>query len=214
MTGQDAITSGTSAAPRRHPRFGAIILAAGASTRLGRPKQLLMFEGTPLLVRAVEAALASDAWPVIVVLGAHAEAIRPSLARLPILIAENATWAEGMASSIRAGITLLQQFSRGLDAALIALCDQPAFSANTISRLVESYCTTNVGIVATRHGNRPGAPAIFDRQHFAALAALTGEEGARTLLNGDISRVGTIEAPELAFDIDTPSDLEKLSPPQ
>lgn len=97
---------------------------------------MLEVEGKPLLLRAVEAALASPVWPVVVVLGANAETIRPALARLPVLVTENAAWAEGMAASIRAGVTTLQQFSRHLDAALIALCDQPAFSAETIARLI------------------------------------------------------------------------------
>ena len=82
-------------------RFGAIILAAGASTRMGSPKQLLPLNGRPLLTGVVEAALAAKVWPVVVVLGAHAEKIRPLLARHPVLIAENPAWAEGMASSLR-----------------------------------------------------------------------------------------------------------------
>src|SRR5829696_3582015 len=81
-------------------KFGAVILAAGSSTRMGTPKQLLELEGKQLLVRAVEAALSSPAWPVVVVLGAHAELIRPAIARLPVLVTENPAWAEGMASSI------------------------------------------------------------------------------------------------------------------
>ena len=118
--------------PPLHPvhtdsfRFGAVILAAGETARMGTPKQLLPVDGQPLLVRAIEAALASAAWPVVVVLGAHEEKIRPWLARLPVLVAENPAWTEGMASSIRVGVTTLQQFSRVLDAALVALCDQPA----------------------------------------------------------------------------------------
>src|SRR3954467_3092348 len=84
-------------------RFGLAILAAGASTRMGAPKQLLELDGQPLLLRTVEAALASSAWPVVVVLGANAEKIRPTLARLPVLLTENPAWAEGMAASIRAG---------------------------------------------------------------------------------------------------------------
>ena len=93
-------------------RFGAVILAAGASTRMGSPKQLIELDGRPLVVRAVEAALASPAWPVVVVLGAHAAQIRPVLARLPVLIAETPEWSEGMAASIRAGVGMLRQFSR------------------------------------------------------------------------------------------------------
>jgi molybdenum cofactor cytidylyltransferase len=197
---------------RKAFRFGVVILAAGASTRMGRPKQLLEIDGKPLLVRAVEQALASPAWPVVVVLGAQAETIRPSLARLPVLVAENAAWAEGMAASLRTGITTLQQFSRSLDAAVIALTDQPAFSAHTIDQLVAAQQATGRSIVAAHYGGRNGAPALFLREHFPALASLTGEEGARALLNADASRIATIDLPELAVDLDTPADVAALRP--
>ena len=188
-------------------RFGIAILAAGASTRMGRLKQLLALEGTPLLVRAVEAALASPAWPVVVVLGAEAEKLRGTLARYPVIVTENSAWSEGMASSIRSGITTLQQFSRSLDAALIALCDQPAFSPATIAALVAAQRATGSSIVAARYSGRHGAPALFLREHFPTLASLTGEEGARELLNGPTARVAAVDLPDLAFDLDTPGDL-------
>ncbi len=194
-------------------RFGAVVLAAGASTRMGAPKQLLELDGRPLVVRAAEAALASPAWPVVVVLGAHAESIRPALARLPVLIADNPAWAEGMAASIRAGIATLRQFSRGLDAAVIALCDQPAFSAATIATLVAAQRATGRSIVAARYGGRHGAPALFLREHFPALGALTGEEGARALLNDDPARVAAVDLPELALDLDTPADVAAFARP-
>ncbi len=189
-------------------RFGAVILAAGASTRMGEPKQLLSLGGKPLLIRAIDAALASAAWPVVVVLGAHAELIRPLLARSPVLTAENPTWAEGMASSLRTGVTTLQQFSRSLDAAVIALCDQPALSAEVIQQLVAQHQTTGRSIVAARYNARNGAPALFLREHFRALTALTGEEGARTLLNGPSGRVAAVELPQFALDLDTRADYE------
>lgn len=188
-------------------RFGAVILAAGASRRMGAPKQLLALDGQPLVARAAEAALASPAWPVVVVLGANAEKIRPALARMTVLVTENPAWAEGMASSIRAGVATLQQFSRHLDAALIALCDQPAFSAEAIARLLAAQRDSGRSIVAARYSGRHGAPALFLREHFPALTALTGEEGARTLLNGDPGRVAGVEMPELAVDLDTPEDV-------
>lgn len=191
-------------------RFGAVILAAGASTRLGTPKQLLLHNGKPLLLHAVEAALASPAWPVVVVLGAHSDKIRPTLARLPVLVTENPAWTEGMASSLRAGITTLQQFSRRLDAALVALCDQPAFSAAMIAQLVAAQRASGRSIVAARYGGRHGAPALFLREHFDPLAHLTGEEGARALLNNDPAGVATVDLPELTLDVDTPADAAAL----
>jgi molybdenum cofactor cytidylyltransferase len=187
-----------------------VILAAGESARMGSPKQLLLLDDRPLLVRAVEAALASTAWPVVVVLGAHAEKIRPLLARHPVLLAENSAWAEGMASSIRVGVTTLQQFSRKLDAALVALCDQPAFSADTIAQLVAEQRATGRSIVAARYAGRNGAPALFLKENFPALIHLTGEEGARVLLNGDASRVASVDLPALALDLDTPADYAAL----
>ena len=192
--------------PRAPFRFGAVILAAGASTRMGAPKQLLPLDGCPLVVRAVEAALASPAWPVVVVLGAHAEKIRPVLARLPVLIAENPAWAEGMAASLRAGVTMLRQFSRALDGALVALCDQPAFSADIIAQLLAAQRATGRSIVAAHYRGRNAAPALFLREHFATLTALTGEEGARALLNGDPAHVASVALPALALDLDTPAD--------
>lgn len=200
------------AAPSVAPfRFGAVILAAGESARMGTPKQLLAVSGQPLLLRAVEAALASAAWPVVVVLGAHAEKIRPLLARHPVLVADNPAWAEGMASSIRVGVTTLQQFSRALNGALVALCDQPAFSSEVIAQLVAAQRTTGRGIAAAHYGGRNGAPALFLREHFPALTAITGEAGARTLLNGDASGVASVDLPALALDLDTPADYAALN---
>jgi molybdenum cofactor cytidylyltransferase len=193
-------------------RYGVVILAAGASTRMGGPKQLLELDGKPLLVRSAEAALASSAWPIVVVLGAHAAAIRPILARLPVLVTENPAWAEGMASSIREGITMLQQFSRGLDAAIIALCDQPAFSTEVIAQLVATQRATGRSIAAARYTGRHGAPALFLREHFPTLTHLTGEEGARALLNGDPERVASVDLPALALDLDTPGDFAAQNP--
>jgi molybdenum cofactor cytidylyltransferase len=191
-------------------RFGLVLLAAGASVRMGAPKQLIEVGGKALVVRAVEAALASAAWPVVVVLGANAEKIRPRLARLPVLIAENPTWGEGMASSLRAGVNTLRTFSRALDGALVAVADQPAFSAEVIARLVSEQRKTGRGIVAARYAGRLGVPALFGREHFAALTALTGEEGARHFLAGHATETAAVDLPELGVDLDTPEDLARL----
>jgi molybdenum cofactor cytidylyltransferase len=142
----------------------------------------------------------------VIVLGARADKIRPALARLPVLAVDNPAWPEGMASSIRAGIAALQKFSRAIDAAVIALCDQPAFSSAIIEKLRAVQRESASSIVAARYGGRRGAPALFLREHFAALNALTGEEGARSLLNDASGRVATVDLPDLAVDLDTPDD--------
>jgi molybdenum cofactor cytidylyltransferase len=188
-------------------RCGAVILAAGASSRMGSPKQLLTLEGQTLLVRTVEAALASPVWPVVVVLGAQAEMIGPTLAPYPVLVAENPAWPEGMASSLRVGIGMLQQFSRRLEAAVVLLCDQPALTAGTIELLLQAQVDSGRTMVAARYAGRLGAPALFLREHFGSLAALTGETGARDLLKAQPGRVTAVDLPELAVDLDTPQDL-------
>lgn len=192
-------------------RWGVVLLAAGQSARMGQPKQLLHVDGRPLVVRAAEEALASEAWPVIVVVGAHANRVKPALIRHPVLLAENPAWEEGMASSIRTGLATLECFSRAIDGVVVALCDQPGFSADSLRLLVQQQRETGAGIVAARYLNRLGAPALFTRRYFPALHALNGDEGARHVI---VSAVGASDAaevplPELGVDLDTPEDYRQ-----
>lgn len=173
---------------------------------MGTPKQLLLLDGRALVVRAAEAALAAGARPVVVVLGAHAEKIHPVLTALPVLVAANPAWADGLASSLRTGLTALLAAAPALDAALFALCDQPAFSAAVVAQLVAAQRTTGRSIAAARYRGRRAVPALFAREHFPALAALSGDAGARDLLNRDPSRIAAVDLPALALDLDTPED--------
>ena len=202
MTEPSALATG----PRLH--FGVVILAAGASSRMGTPKQLLPVNGRAMVVRAAEAALATRAAPVVVVLGANADKVRSALATLPILITENPDWPAGMASSIRAGMAALGSASPLLDAVVMALCDQPAFSSHVIARLLSAQRASGRNIVAARYAGRNGAPALFCRSQFGRLAALEGDRGARTLLNGDPESVESVELSQLAIDLDSPADYE------
>jgi molybdenum cofactor cytidylyltransferase len=186
--------------------FGAVVLAAGASTRMGEPKQLLRLDGRTLLRRTVDTLLASPAWPVVVVLGAHLESIRPEVARLPVLIVENREWAKGLASSIRTGVRVLEAFSLSLEAALLVLCDQPNLSPAAITRFIETHHRTGTSIVAAHYGGQPGPPALFARSHFHELMELRGAGGARPLLARHADLLATVDLPELAADLDTPAD--------
>lgn len=196
-------------------RFGAVILAAGASTRMGRPKQLLRIGAHTLLRRTIDAALASPAWPVVVVLGAHADRIRPEVARLPVLAVDNREWEEGLSSSIRTGISVLESFSLSLRAAALLLCDQPHLSAKAIARLAEICDQGGNTIVATqyagpgpgREGGHLGPPAIFARRHFPELLELRGSDGAKSLFQKHAGAVAAVTMPELAVDLDTPEDF-------
>jgi len=197
--------------------FGAVVLAAGASTRMGTPKQLLPCGNRTLIRCVVDTLLASPAWPVVVVLGAHAPLIRPEVARLPVLVVENAAWDEGLASSIRSGMGVIESFSLSLQAAVLVLCDQPGLSPGAIRRLAATHGDSGKSIVAARYAGHPGPPVLFARSHFHELLELRGPGGARPLLARHPDRLATVDLPELAADLDTPADyrdfLARVSTP-
>ena len=186
-------------------RLGAIIMAAGGSSRMGSVKQLLVLDGRPLIVRIVDAMLGSPARPIVVVLGANAGQIREAIANYSVKVVINPEWREGLASSIRTGLVALLEAEPHLEAVLLAPCDQPALSSDVISRLAALYQATGK-IAAARFDGRNGAPAIFGRRNFPQLLALSGDEGARNLLNSGVEAVVSLELPEMIFDIDTPED--------
>jgi molybdenum cofactor cytidylyltransferase len=174
---------------------------------MGSVKQLLELEGKPLIARAVDAALGSPARPVVVVVGANAGRVAEPIAGRPVLVALNPDWSEGLASSVRAGLTALLDADPGLDAVLLAPCDQPALTSDIIARLGLLHRDTG-RTAAARFGGKNGAPAVFGRGSFAQLLALSGDEGARHLLNGGTEAVATLDLPDLSFDLDTPQDAK------
>ncbi len=190
-------------------RFGAVVLAAGGSSRMGTPKQLLPIAGTPLLVRTVRALLESSAWPIVVVLGNAADQLRPLLTRWPLQVVENPGWQEGMGSSLSAGIEILDRFSSSLQGALIALGDQPCLSPAAIQALSSAF-GGSAGIVAARYSETLGAPAIFGRSFFPELLALPPAAGAQRLLRAHAEKVVPVDLPELAVDLDTPEDYRRF----
>ena len=190
--------------------IGIIVLAAGASTRMGRPKQLLRFEGQSLLRRAAEAALDTSCRPVVVVTGAHAALMRAELNQLAVQIVENPQWANDMSSSIRVGITELRELSEKASAAVITVCDQPFVTSELITRLVETYRTTNASIVAAEYGETLGVPALFSRRLFPELCDLSDTAGAKQIITRYLTEAVPVPLAGGAFDIDTPTDYAKL----
>jgi molybdenum cofactor cytidylyltransferase len=190
---------------------GVLVLAAGESRRMGRPKQLLPYRGSTLLRHAAETALATALGPVLVVLGAEAELCRQALAALNVRTVLNPAWAEGMSASISAGMSELEQLApqSELDGVLILLHDQPAIPANRLVDLVAARQTDD-RIVASCYGNVTGVPAWFHRELFAELRQLRGPQGARAMIEAHATRVRRFEMPEAAFDIDTPEDYQRL----
>ncbi len=145
--------------------IGLIILAAGASKRLGTPKQLLLYEGSSFLQRTAEIAVASFCQPIAVVLGAYAEQMRPEVEHLPVQIVENHQWAEGMGTSVQVGIQLLSVCDRA-SAAVLILCDQPFLSVQHINALIAAYRETQQPIIASEYEQVIGVPALFSRELF------------------------------------------------
>jgi molybdenum cofactor cytidylyltransferase len=190
--------------------IGLVILAAGASTRMGTPKQLLTYRGRTLIEYIVEQAIASVCHPIIVVLGANAEHIQPKLTSFNILTIKNGSFAEGMSSSIRTGIEVLTAESPALKAVVLMVCDQPFVSTQLINQLVENYRKNNYLIVASEYNGVLGVPCLFDSALFSQLMALSGDAGARKLIKCFAQDTIGVPAPEVAFDLDTPADYERL----
>lgn len=197
------------AAPLAVSRCAAIVLAAGSSTRLGQPKQLVLYQGEPLLRRTLQLALDAGASPVLVVLGAYAAECRSVIEALPVTITENPDHGAGMGGGLRLGMAALTAWEAGAVPShrlLLLVCDQPLLRLDHLELLLAAEPAES--IVAAAYNGRVGVPAVFDRRHFAALAAVTGDQGARSLLREQA--VTPVAMPEAAIDIDTPADLDAL----
>jgi molybdenum cofactor cytidylyltransferase len=191
--------------------IGAIILAAGASRRLGRAKQLVEFEGEMLLARAVRLVREAGLLDVVVVLGAEHEAIAAAVDLSGVCMVRNEDWAQGIAGSIHAGLRGLEEAVRDADGVLILTCDQPRLNASHLRALMATYKVQGgLGIAASEYAGGVGVPAIFPRGMFAELYALRGDKGARVLLKETGGVVMRVSFPGGEVDVDTPGDLTAL----
>jgi molybdenum cofactor cytidylyltransferase len=187
-------------------RIAAVVLAAGGSSRLEQPKPLLRFRGRPLVLYAVEAALAAGLDPVTVVVGHASEEVRRALDISPVRVVENHDWAAGQSSSLRLG---LEDVEPGIEAVVFFLADMPFVSAATVRRLIERHRTRLSAIVAPASGGHRGNPVLFDRSVFPGLHSLKGDTGGRVLF--DRFSVDEIACDESELmDVDTPGDVERL----
>jgi molybdenum cofactor cytidylyltransferase len=195
----------------QNSKFGVVLLAAGASNRLGNlPKQLLEFRGKTLIRRAAENALASQCGKICVVLGAGAEKIKGEIDDLPVEIVVNENWRSGMSASLKCGLEKLLASAPNLSAAVVTLGDQPLIDSTIINRLIESFLETRAPIVASEYAETVGVPAIFARSMFDELMNLSREAGAKRLIKKYAASVRKIPVPEAAFDVDTREDYENL----
>ncbi len=191
-------------------RVGIIVLAAGRSSRMGTPKQLLKISGSSLIQRATKTALATSCAPCVVVLGANAELILPELTPFQITVVTNRNWNTGMAGSIQCGLKASLEVDSKLDAILLMVGDQPALSAASLKQIVTAFCQNQGEIIAASYPDGAGTPALFAQSYFADLFALKGESGAKSLLQKNINRVVALPLPNVNDDLDTPADVARL----
>lgn len=191
------------------PRVAGIVLAAGRSTRMGRPKQLLPFRGRTVLECVVDNALASSLHRVVVVLGHEAENVMPLLGHRRVTTVVNPLYGEGQSSSLKAGLGAL---TGETDAALFLLGDQPLVTPATIDLLIAAYADSPSPIVIPTFEGQRGNPVLFSRETFPRIEALNGDCGARVLFQeyAEEIHIVVVNTPAIHFDLDTEEDYLRL----
>jgi len=189
---------------------GIIILAAGSSSRMGQPKQRLVYQDKTLLQRAIEAAKGVQAHALLVVLGANNQTILDDVDSKHLDIVINPEWEQGMSSSIKSGITALQTLYPKVNDVLMMLCDQPFVGTELLIKLIEAKPPTDDAIVACKYKDTIGVPVLFSKDWFADLQDLKGEDGAKKLLLIHQNKVVTVPFDQGSIDIDTPDDYQQL----
>ena len=196
---------------KQRSEIGLIILAAGASVRLGTPKQLLNFRGETLLRRIARESLESVCRPIVAVFGHEAQNFSGEIKDLDVHAVENSDWKTGMGSSIKAGLKKLLEIKNSSEGALITVCDQPFVTAVTINELVETYQKTEALIVASEYQKTLGVPALFDKEIFDYLQNIKNGGGAKQIINQFLADTVSFPFPDGAIDVDTPDDYALLS---
>ncbi|WP_425390742.1 nucleotidyltransferase family protein [Ekhidna sp.] len=190
--------------------IGLMILAAGASSRLGQPKQLVKFEDKPLLQHTLDIGQEVNVQERVLVLGAKSELIQEVIIPGTFSIIHNYEWDKGMSTSIHVGLKSLEGKHTNLKHVIIMLSDQPYVTIEIINQLIASQDAAEPCITTCSYANQMGVPAIFSHHFFEDLLKLTGDQGARKLIQQKLDCVRTIPFSKGAIDIDTPDDLEKL----
>lgn len=186
-----------------------IILAAGSSSRLGKPKQLIEIQGINLLDRAINAAQNSQSDGMVVVLGWNPELIKTGFDSVRIPFVVNSNWEVGMSSSMQSGLRFLIQ-KENPDQVILMLCDQPFVDDQLLNQLISEKERSGRGIVACAYSNTLGVPAIFDKKYFEDLLTLKGTDGAKKVIFKNKADVLELDFPLGAVDLDTEADLDRL----
>jgi len=188
----------------------AIILAAGRSSRLGKPKQLLNYQGKTLLEHTIHAVKESSVQSIILVLGSGFESVINEIDINGLHIIKNDNWETGIASSIVSGINALYDIAPLPDAAILMVCDQPFVTGSLLDELIAAQKTTGKPIIASKYEDTIGTPALFHKSFFLQLIGLKGDSGAKKIMQQYPDEVTTISFPLGSIDIDTPDDYESL----
>lgn len=187
-----------------------IILAAGDSSRLGEPKQLLSFKGKTLLRHAVDTAMALHDSAILVVTGSQHEQLLPELEASTVTVVNNSAWKMGMSTSIVLGLTELLKMIPDCEACTLVVCDQPYLSTQILEKLVGAQRETGKGIAAAGYANTAGTPVLFTSLYFDVLLGLTGEQGARSIVKKYQEDLVIVPFPKGEIDIDTRQAYDDL----
>lgn len=186
-----------------------VILAAGQSSRLGQPKQLLPFKGKSLLLHMIETA-GNVSENVFVITGADNSRVESNIKNSNAKIVFNEEWEEGMASSIRCGLSVVKDDLRDLKSVIFMVCDQPFVTTNLLKNLIKENELTGKSIVASAYSEIAGTPVLFDQSVFHELMDLKGDIGARKIITKNHDRLATVDFPLGNVDMDTADDYKKL----
>jgi molybdenum cofactor cytidylyltransferase len=192
-------------------KTGIVILAAGASSRMGSPKQLLFYKGKTLLRHAIDEAVNTNADCVVVVVGANAALYLHEIDVTRVAVVENKEWQNGMASSLIVGLEMLLKQGPQIEGVIFMLCDQPFVSSAVLNDLMKRYTETNKPIVVSNYGETTGPPAFFHQSFFDELMKLKGDEGAKKIIKHHQDEMETILFPQGRIDIDSSEDYESLA---
>ncbi len=188
-----------------------VVLAAGGSSRLGRPKQLIAWRGGTLLAHAARTALATELGPVIVMLGAHLEECRRALLDVPVEIVPHPQWTDGIGRTIAAAVAHVALIHPGADAILVTTCDQPHVTVDDLVAIANARRDAGRRMAAAAYAGTIGVPAVFAHSMFEELRKLQGDRGAGALLRHWRAEVVKVRCEGAAYDVDTEKDARSLA---
>ncbi|OXA90457.1 molybdopterin-guanine dinucleotide biosynthesis protein MobA [Flavobacterium hercynium] len=189
---------------------GIVILAAGSSSRLGSPKQILPYKNTTLLQNTIREAILVSNVQVLVVTGANREIVQNEITQTTVKSSSNPDWESGMASSIVHGLKEMLLVFPETDACIFAVCDQPYVTSTIFSQLIKTYQKNTKGIIASSYADTLGTPVLFQKKYFKELFELIGQEGAKKVINRFLDDTIAVPFEKGNIDIDTLEDYSQL----